>query len=43
MSRTQKTPCILLVDDEPATLQLIRKLLQADGYQIVQAYGVFKE
>jgi len=38
MSRTQKTPCILLVDDEPATLQLIRKLLQADGYQIVQAY-----
>ncbi|HRJ41960.1 MAG TPA: adenylate/guanylate cyclase domain-containing protein [Caldilineaceae bacterium] len=37
MSHSHKTPCILLVDDEPATLQLIRKILQADGYQIVQA------
>jgi adenylate cyclase len=32
-----KAPCILLVDDEPSTLQLIRKILQADGYEIVQA------
>lgn len=32
-----KSPCILLVDDEPSTLLLIRKILQADGYQIVQA------
>jgi len=37
MSRPHKASCILLVDDEPATLQLIRKILQADGYQIVQA------
>lgn len=38
MSRPYTVPCILLVDDEPATLQLIRKILQADGYQIVQAF-----
>lgn len=37
MSRSRTAPCILLVDDEPATLQLIRKILQADGYQIVHA------
>ena len=37
MSRSHKAPCILLVDDEPTTLLLIRKILQADGYQIVQA------
>lgn len=30
-------PQILLVDDEPDTLQLIRKILQADGFQILQA------
>ena len=38
MSRSHKAPCILLVDDEPATLQLVRKILQADGYQILQAF-----
>lgn len=37
MSRSRTAPCILLVDDEPATLQLIRKILQADGYQIIHA------
>lgn len=37
MSRSRTAPCILLVDDEPATLLLIRKILQADGYQIVDA------
>ncbi len=30
-------PRILLVDDEPDTLQLIRKILQADGFEIFQA------
>jgi class 3 adenylate cyclase len=30
-------PRILLVDDEPDTLHLIRKILQADGYEIMQA------
>jgi len=28
---------ILLVDDEPATLQLVRRLLQADGHDIYEA------
>jgi adenylate cyclase len=28
---------ILLVDDEPTTLQLVRRLLQADGHQIYEA------
>lgn len=28
---------ILLVDDEPATLQLVRRLLQADGHEIYEA------
>ncbi len=28
---------ILLVDDEPTTLQLVRRLLQADGHQIFEA------
>lgn len=30
-------PRILMVDDEPDTLQLIRKILEADGYDIHQA------
>jgi adenylate cyclase len=30
-------PRILLVDDEPETLHLIRKILQADGFEIYQA------
>lgn len=30
-------PRILLVDDEPDTLQLIRKILQADGFEIFSA------
>jgi adenylate cyclase len=30
-------PRILLVDDEPETLHLIRKILQADGFEIDQA------
>jgi adenylate cyclase len=30
-------PRILLVDDEPETLHLIRKILQADGFEIGQA------
>jgi len=37
MSRSHTAPCILLVDDEPATIQLIRKILQADGYQVIHA------
>ena len=28
---------ILLVDDEPTTLQLVRRLLQADGHDIFEA------
>ncbi len=32
-----RQPRVLLVDDEPDTLQLLRKILQADGYQISQA------
>ena len=28
---------ILLVDDEPSTLQLVRKILQADGHEIYEA------
>lgn len=28
---------ILLVDDEPATLQLVRRLLQADGHEVFEA------
>jgi adenylate cyclase len=31
------SPHILLVDDEPDTLQLIRKILQADGFEIALA------
>lgn len=38
MSQLPTTPCVLLVDDEPATLQLLRKILQADGYKIIQAH-----
>lgn len=40
---------ILLVDDEPSTLQLVRKVLQADGHEIFeaidgqQAIDVFEE
>ncbi len=28
---------ILLVDDEPATLQLVRRMLQADGHDLYEA------
>lgn len=28
---------ILLVDDEPATIQLVRKILQADGHEVYEA------
>ncbi|MBX3051436.1 MAG: response regulator [Caldilineaceae bacterium] len=37
MNRPRTNPCILLVDDELATLDLIRKILQADSYQILLA------
>lgn len=37
MGTGRTKPRILLVDDEPDTLQLIRKILQADGYDILQA------
>jgi class 3 adenylate cyclase/CheY-like chemotaxis protein len=35
-------PRILLVDDEPDTLQLIQKILQADGFEIFQATNGFE-
>lgn len=37
-AETPDTPLkILLVDDEPSTLQLVRKVLQADGHEIHEA------
>jgi len=32
-----KTPVVLLVDDEPDTVRLVRKVLQADGCEVVEA------
>lgn len=37
MERQAGLPKVLLVDDEPDTLHLIRKILQAEGYQIFLA------
>jgi adenylate cyclase len=31
------TPAVLLVDDEPDTVRLVRKILQADGCQVIEA------
>jgi adenylate cyclase len=31
------TPVVLLVDDEPDTVRLVRKILQADGCQVIEA------
>jgi DNA-binding response OmpR family regulator len=30
-------PIVLLVDDEPDTVRLVRKILQADGCRVVEA------
>ena len=35
-------PYILLVDDNPETLELLRQALEAEGYQVRSAKSVFK-
>lgn len=37
LNNTSETFRILLVDDEPGTVQLVRKILQADGHQVFEA------
>jgi len=32
-----KSPVVLLVDDEPDTVRLVRKILQADGCEVIEA------
>lgn len=37
LSNSSESFRILLVDDEPGTLQLVRKILQADGHEVFEA------
>ena len=38
VSITKKTPVILVVDDDPTIRKLLRKFMEQDGYEVVEAY-----
>ena len=40
MSRMQAREAILVVDDVPETLELLRRNLEAEGYRVFSAPGV---